>query len=89
MHLGIDAQTLDIRAIEVTPNSVGDAPVLPALFGQIDLEALAVVDQIASLGNDCGPKKSALDALVGTDQAARAGLKRQEAIAAMADLAER
>ena len=38
LHIGIDAQTLEIRAIEVTPNSVGDAPVLPSLLGQIDLD---------------------------------------------------
>ena len=35
VHLGIDAQTLEIRAIEVTDNSVGDAPVLPHLRAQI------------------------------------------------------
>ena len=35
VHLGIDAQTLEIRAIEVTDNSVGDAPVLPHLLAQI------------------------------------------------------
>lgn len=35
VHLGIDAQSLEIRAIEVTDNSVGDAPVLPHLLGQI------------------------------------------------------
>jgi hypothetical protein len=34
-HLGIDANTLEIRAIEVTDNSVGDAPMLPELLGQI------------------------------------------------------
>ena len=28
VHMGIDAQTLEIRAIEVTDNSVGDAPML-------------------------------------------------------------
>jgi len=44
LHIGIDAQTLEIRAIEVTPNSVGDAPMLPALLGQIDpAEALLSV----------------------------------------------
>lgn len=32
VHLGIDAQTLEIRAIEVTDNSVGDAPMLPELL---------------------------------------------------------
>jgi hypothetical protein len=35
VHLGIDAQTLEIRAIEVTDNRVGDAPMLPELLGQI------------------------------------------------------
>lgn len=35
VHLGIDAKTLEIRAIEVTSNSVGDAPMLPELLAQI------------------------------------------------------
>lgn len=35
VHLGIDAKTLEIRAIEVTDNRVGDAPMLPELLGQI------------------------------------------------------
>ncbi|WP_119157402.1 IS5 family transposase [Caldimonas tepidiphila] len=35
VHLGIDAQTLEIRAIEVTDSSVGDAPMLPALLQQV------------------------------------------------------
>ncbi|OHX10311.1 hypothetical protein BI347_21205 [Chromobacterium sphagni] len=30
-HLGIDAETLEIRAVEVTGNGVGDAPTLPEL----------------------------------------------------------
>lgn len=34
VHLGIDAQTLEIRDIEVTDNSVGDAPMLPELWGR-------------------------------------------------------
>jgi hypothetical protein len=38
VHLGIDAETLEIRAIEVTDNSVGDAPMLPELLGQIPAE---------------------------------------------------
>jgi hypothetical protein len=29
VHLGIDAQTLEIRAIEVTSNAIGDAPIPP------------------------------------------------------------
>ena len=44
VHLGIDAQTLEIRAIEVTDNSVGDAPMLPELLVQIPCdEAIASV----------------------------------------------
>ena len=44
VHLGIDARTLEIRAIEVTDNSVGDAPMLPELLAQIPLgERLASV----------------------------------------------
>lgn len=35
VHLGIDADTLEIRAIEVTGSRVGDAPMLPELLGQI------------------------------------------------------
>lgn len=35
VHLGIDAETLEIRAIEVTDNSIGDAPMLPELLKQI------------------------------------------------------
>ena len=35
VHLGIDADTLKIRAIEVAGSRVGDAPMLPALLCQI------------------------------------------------------
>lgn len=35
VHIGIDAETLDIRAIDVTTNATGDAPVLPDLLAQI------------------------------------------------------
>lgn len=35
VHLGVDAETLEIRAIEVTSNRVGDAQVLPDLLNQI------------------------------------------------------
>lgn len=45
VHLGIDAQTLEIRAIEVTDNSVGDAPMLPGLLAQPD-------EAVASVGGD-------------------------------------
>ena len=47
VHLGIDASTLEIRAIEVTDNSVGDAPMLPGLLGQIPPD-----EPIASVSTD-------------------------------------
>jgi hypothetical protein len=47
IHIGIDAQTLDIRAIEVTTNAAGDAPTLPDLLAQIPDE-----ERIVSVGGD-------------------------------------
>ena len=35
IHLGVDEQTLEIRAIEITGSQIGDAPMLPDLLGQI------------------------------------------------------
>ena len=35
IHIGIDAETLEIRTIEVTSSSIGDAPMLPDLLSQI------------------------------------------------------
>lgn len=35
IHIGIDEQTLEIRAAEFTTSNVGDAPMLPDLFDQI------------------------------------------------------
>jgi hypothetical protein len=34
-HLGIDEQTLEIRAVEVTSTDVGDVPMLPELLARI------------------------------------------------------
>jgi hypothetical protein len=47
VHLGIDASTLETRAIEVTDNSMGDAPMLPELLGQIPQD-----EPIASVSAD-------------------------------------
>lgn len=44
-HLGIDAATLEIRAIEVNDNATGDAPMLPCLLGQIPAD-----EMVASVG---------------------------------------
>lgn len=38
VHLGIDARTLEIRAVEVTGSRIVDAPMLPELLGQIPKE---------------------------------------------------
>ena len=35
IHIGIDEGTLEIRAVEVTSSSIGDAPMLPDLLDQI------------------------------------------------------
>ena len=35
IHMGVDEETLEIRAIEVTSSSIGDAPMLPDLLSQI------------------------------------------------------
>jgi hypothetical protein len=44
VHLGIDAETLEIRTIEVTGSRIGDAPILPELLGHIpDDQPLGIV----------------------------------------------
>lgn len=35
IHIGIDEETLEIRAVEVTSSRIGDAPMLPDLLNQI------------------------------------------------------
>lgn len=52
VHLGVDAHTLEIRAIEVTDNSVGDAPMLLELLEQIPPD-----EPIASVSGDGAPAK--------------------------------
>lgn len=47
IHLGIDEETLEIRAIEATTSNVGEAPMLPELLGQI-----APTQEIAAVASD-------------------------------------
>lgn len=47
IHIGIDEQTLAIRAVEVTSSSIGDAPMLPDLLDQIPLD-----EEIGSVTGD-------------------------------------
>ena len=35
IHIGIDEQTLEVRAVEITGSNIGDAPMLPELLNQI------------------------------------------------------
>jgi hypothetical protein len=35
IHIGIDEETLEVRAVEVTGSNIGDAPMLPELLNQI------------------------------------------------------
>ena len=35
IHIGIDEETLEVRAVEVTGSKIGDAPVLSDLLNQI------------------------------------------------------
>jgi hypothetical protein len=47
IHLGIDEQTLEVRAVEITGSHIGDAPVLPDLLSQIPAD-----EEIASVTVD-------------------------------------
>jgi hypothetical protein len=40
VHLGVDALTLEIRAIQLTDNATGDVPMLPQLLAQIPQDEL-------------------------------------------------
>ena len=35
IHIGIDEETLEVLAVEITGSHIGDAPVLPDLLNQI------------------------------------------------------
>jgi hypothetical protein len=48
IHIGIDEETLEVRAVEVTTNNRGDAPMLPELLNQISPDQ--VVDSVTADG---------------------------------------
>jgi len=64
VHLAIDAQTLGVRAIEVTDNSVGDAPMSPKLLGQIPADEI-----IGSVSGDGAYDTKACHAAIARRQA--------------------
>jgi len=41
-HIGINADTLEVRAVEMTSNHIGDAPVLHDLLAQIPVQELVI-----------------------------------------------
>ena len=45
IHLGVDEETLEVRAVETTGSHIGDAPILPDLLDQIppDEEIASVI----------------------------------------------
>jgi hypothetical protein len=47
VHIGIDEETLEVRAVEITGSNIGDAPVLPDLLAQIPAD-----EQIGSVTAD-------------------------------------
>lgn len=65
VHLGIDAETLEIRAVGVTSNSVGDAPMLPDLLAQIP-----ETETIASVSGDGAYDTKACHACIASRNAA-------------------
>ncbi len=66
IHIGIDEQTLEIRAVEVTSSNVGDAPVLPDLLAQIPGE-----EEIATVTADGAyDTRACHDAIAARDAAA-------------------
>ncbi len=56
IHLGIDEETLEIRAVEITASHIGDAPVLPDLLDQIpadeEIASVTADEEIASVTAD-------------------------------------
>ncbi len=82
------ADGLSLDELRTESEAIG-ADELRSELDRLADESREVVEQIAALSNEYGAQKSAFDALDGTDQAARAEAQRQEAMAAMADAAER
>lgn len=66
-----------------------DPDALRAELEALALQAEQVVDEIATLSDRHGKEKMAFEALDGSDAAAQAAARQQEAVAVMADAAER
>jgi len=84
-HAADGLAVADLRA-EIA--SVGPDEV-KAQLEKLTVQSADVVEEIANLSNSYGTQKTAFDALDGTDRAAKAESRRQEAISAMGEAAER
>ncbi len=64
IHIGIDEETLEVRAVEVTTNNIGDAPMLPELLNQIppDQDIGSVTADVAYDARKCHEAIAARDA---------------------------
>ena len=80
---GLAVQELRSEISGVGPDEVR------AQLEKFTAQSADVVEEIASLSNSFGTQKTAFDALDGTDRAVKAESRRQEAISAMAEAAER
>ena len=70
IHLGTDAETLEIRAVEVTSNNVGDAPILQNLLAQkLAVQEIATVTADGAYDaracHDSPPERKVLEAGLG------------------------
>ncbi|HEY1092148.1 MAG TPA: hypothetical protein VGE47_13730 [Burkholderiaceae bacterium] len=75
---------------ELRQEAKGVAPdELMAEIERLSAQSAQLVEEIAQLSGQHGTQRKAFEALDGTDAAARADARRQEAVASMADAAER
>jgi hypothetical protein len=61
IHIGIDEETLEVRAVEVTGSNIGHAPMLPELLNQIPSDQ--------DIGSVTAPSRACWHALPGSGRA--------------------
>ncbi len=80
---GLDIEVLRQEAFSVEPDE------LKAELERLSAVSAQCVEEIAQLSSQHGTQKKAFEALAGADAAAQAESRRQEAVSAMADAADR
>lgn len=86
--LTLAADGLPVEELRAEISAFGPDEV-KALLESLDKLSAEVVEEIATLSHGYGTQKTAFDAFDGTDTAAQAEARRQEAMAAMGEAAER